>query len=147
MNEPRPIALDYSGPLKSPANYSRFFDIPTFIAALLVCAVLSFVAMFIVPAWEPELKNWGGELPALTRLVISFSHLLLQGGWLAAAIVPFVLSLVVAKCRSGRPPTTRSAGITIGISILLLFLLLGLIVLSLMMPIYSVARAIPGSVA
>jgi type IV pilus assembly protein PilC len=77
---------------------------PIVIITVAVVVLLALVA-FLIPVFESVFKQFNGKLPALTAVMVSFSHLLTKQGYLLFIFVVAVIGACVWLKRSewGRP--------------------------------------------
>jgi type IV pilus assembly protein PilC len=77
---------------------------PIVIITVAVVVLLALVA-FLIPVFESVFKQFNGKLPALTAVMVSFSHLLTKQGYLLFIFVAAVIGAFVWLKRSewGRP--------------------------------------------
>src|SRR3954467_8074996 len=59
---------------------------PTLIASFALCVLLALVA-FLVPVFEKVFKQFGGQLPSITKFTVALSHLVTHQWYLGMAIV------------------------------------------------------------
>jgi type II secretory pathway component PulF len=74
------------------------------ILGCLAVAVVIFLLKFFIPKFSAIFTSFGGDLPALTQMIIAASHVLGSYGWyvLAGAIIIFVLLKRAAATPEGR---------------------------------------------
>src|SRR5581483_7402210 len=77
---------------------------PTVIISFAVIVLLALVA-FLVPVFESVFKQFQGKLPALTQVMVTFSHILTRQGYLLILFIggPIAGFLYVKRSAWGRP--------------------------------------------
>jgi type IV pilus assembly protein PilC len=77
---------------------------PTLVISFAMIVLLALVA-FLIPVFEGVFKQFPGKLPALTQVMVSFSHLLTHGWYLLIAFVVGTIVGLISLKRSawGRP--------------------------------------------
>ncbi len=77
---------------------------PTMVITFAVIVLLALVA-FLIPVFENVFKEFHGNLPALSKVMVEFSHLLTQRGYILFIVVAVVIGTFVYVKRSkwGRP--------------------------------------------
>jgi type IV pilus assembly protein PilC len=77
---------------------------PTLVISFAVIVLLALVA-FLIPVFENVFKEFHGNLPALSKFMVDFSHLLTKKGYILFIIVAAVISAFLYFKRSdwGRP--------------------------------------------
>ncbi len=140
MTAPNPISLE-GEPVQRGAS---LFDLPTFIATLVICGLVTVFEMFVVPGFQAILKDFHARIPGITRLVIDSSYGFKHGAWGVFAAIPVVLPVVVAGFRKGQPPTAASTRTAIRATILLFVVLAVIFGITFGIPVFSLSASISG---
>ena len=75
---------------------------PALIGGFALVVLLALVA-FLVPVFEKIFKDFGGELPAITKFTVWLSHLLTGKWYLVIAIVVAVVGVPQVEAVRARP--------------------------------------------
>jgi hypothetical protein len=124
----QPPILDYRH-TGTPRKRNWWFDLPSLIAAVIVCGAIFFGAILSVQLSTP-FQVYGHPKNAFVAIVHGVSRWLVHGGWTILLIFPLGIPLIIARRRHGATPTVRSIRLTIRVATLLLFLLAGTLAMS-----------------
>lgn len=82
--------------LKAKIKKALFYPVAVLIIALLVTGGM---LIFIIPQFETLFNNFGADLPAVTRLVISLSRFCQHDGWLILSILSLSIAIFIRAKR------------------------------------------------
>jgi type II secretory pathway component PulF len=139
VEDPKPFELEYG------TGYTRVhrFDLPTFIALLLVFGMFSVVEVFIIPGFEGIFKDAHAELPGFTKIAIQSSEWFKNGAWGVLVVLAILLPILVAMVRRGAPPTKRSARLAVRLCIFFFTLVVGYFVVAIGVPVITMTTSLP----
>ncbi len=84
--------------IKGKIKKAMFYPIAIMVVAFIVTAIL---LLFVVPQFEAMFTNFGGELPAMTKFVVTLSRGLQEWWWaIFGSIALVIIALVQAQKRS-----------------------------------------------
>ncbi len=84
--------------IKGKIKKALFYPATVVAVAVGVTAIL---LVFVIPQFEDIFRNFGGDLPAFTRLVVDMSNFMQERGWLILiALIGFIVGFVMLKKRS-----------------------------------------------
>jgi type IV pilus assembly protein PilC len=153
MNDDDRKPLDYRSPFTAPLERD-VFSFPAFLAGAIIAVAIAFIMLLVVPRFEQIFKDFGTKLPALTQVVLQLARITASGGWVALTLLPVIAGFLGALIPPEEPlPEVTEGGrrrrrrmtVVMRATVLILFVIAGVTILALFLPMISLINAVSGS--